>query len=66
MILRDATFYFLVMFANQIVLFLFLFLAPVCDVREIGWGRVVLISHSGTAAAHPRHVRSLFLVMFSE
>ena len=59
-IVRDATFYFLVMLVNQLVLFMFLFFAPVCD-PQFFRGRVVLtaLGCSGTAAARTWDVRSL-------
>ena len=59
-IVRDATLYFLVMFANQLVLFMFLFFAPVCD-PQCFRDRVLLIAYecSGAAAAYAWDVRSL-------
>ena len=59
-IVRDATLYFLVMLVNQLVLWMFLFFAPVCDPQHF-LGRVVLTTCgcSGAAATRTWDVSSL-------
>ena len=59
-IVHDATLYFLVMLVNQLVLWMFLFFAPVCDPQYF-WGCVVLTAcmFSGAAATRTWDVHSL-------